>query len=231
MLKVSSMTLLSNPVNGFLIRMKTFAMHYKLSEFIVSALIFQLLSIVVMAGLFAYGFFIESREIIVFTVFNGVSSCLLFVYVLWLIMGNHLKDRYYSWSIWLNYGMTLTLLPYALFIDHKAVVVLSMMFFFVNMFNLCILLHLMHFRVNCHHDFNALRELTALRTDFKFKLSMDNRLHVIMPLGVASIYFDTIYLKGVVYDLYHLTKYFKQHDLDLFTVTDDDLTLFEMVQY
>lgn len=222
---------LSPQLNGSLSKIKELIKRYKLSEFIISAFVYETICIVVMAGVFAYGLDVQSREIITFTAFNGITSFCLFLFILWMTTKAQLPDHYYSWSTAINYGAAILLLPYALFIDHKAMIAISMIFFFVNIFNLCVLLHILNFRSNYSHDWSALRKLTTVKNHFKFKLSMGHKLNVIMPNGFVTIYFDTLSFNGVDYDLYHLTKYFETHDLDLYTATDDDFKLFEMIRY
>jgi hypothetical protein len=217
--------------SGVFTKIKTLISQYKLSEFINSSLLFSSLCSLAMLYAFSYGLQTESRELIVFTPLNAISSFLLFCFGLWMTKSSKLPDRYYSWSSAINYLGVLLLIPYLVFIDNRSMVALAMSFFFINIFNLCILLHLLNFRSNYHHDWNALRKLTSLKSGFNFKLSMGVKLHVLMPVGLVTIYFDKICVNGVDYDLYDLTKYFETHDLDLNTATDDDFKLFEMIRY
>lgn len=217
--------------NGSLVKIKELINQYKLSEFIISSFVYEAICIVVMAAAFLYGFNTNSREIITFTTFNGISSLLLFGFILWMITKGNLPDHYYSWSTAINYGASILLVPYVLFIDHKSMLAMSMLFFFVNIFNLCVLLHILNFRSNHHHNWNALRKLTSLKNDFKFKLTMGIKLHVMMPIGLVSFRFETIYINGIEYDLYDITKYFETHGLDLNSLTTDDLMLWEMIRY
>lgn len=202
-----------------------------LSEFIPSCFVYQSISIVVMALAFIYGMTTDSRQIIVFSAFNGIASFLLFGLVLWMTKIKTLPDRYYSWSTAINYVGALFAIPYLVFIDHKAVLAVSMIFFFINVFNFCILLHILNFRSNHHHSWNAVRQVTKLKEGFKFKLTMGLRLHMIMPIGLVNIHFESITINHVEYDLYYLTQHFKEYDLDLSSVTDADLKLWEMINY
>lgn len=225
------MNSLTQHSSGAWIKIKHFINQYKLSEFIISSFVFSALCSFAMMGAFAYGLQTQSREIIVFTPLNGISSFLLFGFCLWMTQGSKLPDRYYSWSTVINYIGVLCLVPYLVFIDNRSMLALAIFFFLINVFNLCVLLHLFNFRSNYCHDWNALRKLTALKRGFKFKLSMGVKLNVFMPVGLVTIYFDKIIVNGVEYDLFYLTDYFKQHDLDLNTVTEDDFHLYEMIRY
>lgn len=202
-----------------------------LSEFIPSSFVFQSVSIIVMALAFIYGMSIDSRKIIVFSAFNGIASILLFGLVLWMTKIKTLPDRYYSWSTAINYVGAVFSIPYLIFIDYEAVLAFSMIFFFINIFNLCVLLHILNFRTNHHHSWNALRQVTELKKGFKFKLTMGLRLHMIMPIGLVSIHFESITINHVEHDLYYLTQHFKEYGLDLASVTADDLKLWEMIKY
>lgn len=203
----------------------------RFSEFIPSSLVYQSVSIVVMALSFIYGMNTDNRQIIVFSAFNGIASVLLFSLVLWMTIIRRLPDRYYSWSTAINYMGALFVIPYLVFIEYKAVLSFSMIFFFINIFNFCILLHILNFRSNHHHSWNALRQVTKLKEGFKFKLTMGLRLHMIMPIGLVSIHFDSIDINNVEYDLFYLTQHFKDYELDLASVTCDDLKLWEMINY
>lgn len=202
-----------------------------LSEFIPSCFIYQSVCIVIMAMAFIYGMSTDSRQIIVFSSFNGISSILLFSLVFWMTKIKKLPDRYYSWSTVINYVGALFAIPYLVFIERDAGNTVSMIFFFINIFNFCILLHILNFRSNHHHSWNALRQVTKLKEGFKFKLTMGLRLHMIMPIGLISIHFESITINHVEHDLYSLTQHFKEYGLDLASVTDDDLKLWEMINY
>lgn len=217
--------------DGVLNKIKTLCKHYKLSEFINSSLLFSSLCSLVMAYAFVYGLQTDSRELIVFTPLNGISSFLLFGFCFWMKKGSKLPDRYYSWSTAINYMGVVALIPYLFFIDNRSMIALAMSFFFINIFNFCVLLHLFNFRSNHHHDWNALRKLTNLKSGFNFKLSMGAKLHVWMPVGFVTIYFDTITVNGINYDLFDMTAYFQTHGLDLNTITTDDLLLWDMIRY
>lgn len=212
-------------------RLKARLNRENLSEFIPSSFVFQSVSIIVMALAFIYGMSIDSRKIIVFSAFNGIASILLFGLVLWMTKIKTLPDRYYSWSTAINYVGAVFSIPYLIFIDYEAVLAFSMIFFFINIFNLCVLLHILNFRSNHHHSWNALRQVTKLKEGFKFKLTMGLRLHMIMPIGLVSIHFESITINHVEHDLYYLTQHFKEYGLDLASVTDDDLKLWEMINY
>jgi len=202
-----------------------------LSEFIPSCFIYQSVCIIIMALAFIYGISTDNRQIIVFSSFNGISSILLFGLVLWMNTIKTLPDRYYSWSTVINYLGALVAIPYLVFIEREAGNIVSMLFFFINIFNFCVLLHILNFRTNHHHSWNALRQVTKLKKGFKFKLTMGLRLHMIMPIGLISIHFESITINHVDYDLYYLTQHFKEYDLDLSSVTDADLKLWEMIKY
>jgi hypothetical protein len=217
--------------NGVFTKIKTLISQYKLSEFINSSLFFTSICSLAMAYAFFYGLQTDSRELIVFTPLNAISSFLLFCFGCWLTKSSKLPDRYYSWSSAINYLGVLLIIPYLIFIDHRSMVALAMSFFFINIFNLCVLLHLFNFRSNHHHDWNALRKLTNLKSGFNFKLSMGAKLHVWMPVGFVTIYFDTITVNGINYDLFDMTAYFQTHGLDLNTITTDDLLLWDMIRY
>jgi hypothetical protein len=212
-------------------RLKTRLNRENLSEFIPSSFVFQSVSIIVMVLAFIYGMSIDSRKIIVFSAFNGIASILLFGLVLWMTKIKTLPDRYYSWSTAINYVGAVFSIPYLIFIDYEAVLAFSTIFFFINIFNLCVLLHILNFRSNHHHSWNALRQVTESKKGFKFKLTMGLRLHMIMPIGLISIHFESITINHVEHDLYYLTKHFKEYGLDLSSVTDDDLKLWEMINY
>lgn len=212
-------------------RLKSRFTRESLSEFIPSSFVFQSVSIIVMALAFIYGMSIDSRKIIVFSAFNGIDSILLFGLVLWMTKIKMLPDRYYSWSTAINYVGAVFSIPYLIFIDYEAVLAFSMIFFFINIFNLCVLLHILNFRTNHHHSLNALRQVTELKKGFKFKLTMGLRLHMIMPIGLVSIHFESVTINHVEHDLYYLTQHFKEYGLDLASVTDDDLKLWEMINY
>lgn len=217
--------------SGVFTKIKTLISQYKLSEFINSSLLFSSLCSLAMLYAFAYGLQTESRELIVFTPLNAISSFLLFCFGLWMTKSSKLPDRYYSWSSAINYLGVLLLIPYLVFIDNRSMIALAMSFFFIDIFNLCILLHLFNFRSNYQHDWNALRRLTSLKCGFHFKLSMGSKLHVLMPVGLVTIYFDTIRVNGVDYDSFDMTAYFQTHGLDLNTITTDDLLLWDMIRY
>lgn len=202
-----------------------------LTEFIPSSFVYQSISIVVMVFAFIYGMITESREIIVFSTFNGVASFLLFGLMLWMTTIKTLPDRYFSWSAAINYMGALFAIPYLVFIENQSVLAFSMIFFFINIFNFCILLHILNFRSNHHHSWNAIRQVTKLKKGFKFKLTMGLRLHMTMPIGLVSIHFDSIAINNVEYDLFYLTQYFEDYELDLASVTNDDLKLWEMIKY
>lgn len=212
-------------------RLKSRLNRENLSEFIPSSFVFQSVSIIVMALAFIYGMSIDSRKIIVFSAFNGIASILLFSLLLWMTTFTTLPDRYYSWSTAINYVGAVFSIPYLIFIDYEAVLAFSMIFFFINIFNLCVLLHILNFRSNHHHSWNAVRQVTELKKGFKFKLTMGLRLHMIMPIGLVSIHFESITINHVEHDLYYLTQHFKEYGLDLASVTDDDLKLWEMINY
>ena len=225
------MITINHRFNEYFLKIKEVFTPYKLSEFIVSAFVFEFICVIAMTAACVYGINTDTREIIVFTLFNGSSSFLLFGLILWMIKKGNLPDTYYSWSISINYGASFLLIPYVLFIDHKAVLAISMLFFFINIFNFCVLLHILNFRSNHHHNWNALRKLTPLKNSFKFKLTMGLRLHVIMPIGLVSFHFDTVSINGVDYDLFNISKYFETHELDLNSLSTDDLLLWDMIRY
>lgn len=225
------MITINHRFNEYFLKIKGVFTPYKLSEFIVSAFVFEFICVIAMTAACFYGINTDTREIIVFTLFNGSSSFLLFGLILWMIKKGNLPDTYYSWSISINYGASVLLIPYVLFIDHKAVLAISMLFFFINIFNFCVLLHILNFRSNHHHNWNALRKLTSLKNSFKFKLTMGLRLHVIMPIGLVSFHFDTVSINGVDYDLFNISKYFETHELDLNSLSTDDLLLWDMIRY
>ena len=225
------MITINHRFNEYFLKIKGVFTPYKLSEFIVSAFVFEFICVIAMTAACVYGINTDTREIIVFTLFNGSSSFLLFGLILWMIKKGNLPDTYYSWSISINYGASFLLIPYVLFIDHKAVLAISMIFFFINIFNFCVLLHILNFRSNHHHNWNALRKLTSLKNNFKFKLTMGLRLHVIMPIGLVSFHFDTVSINGVDYDLFNISKYFETHELDLNSLSTDDLLLWDMIRY
>lgn len=225
------MITINHRFNEYFLKIKGVFTPYKLSEFIVSAFVFEFICVIAMTAACVYGINTDTREIIVFTLFNGSSSFLLFGLILWMIKKGNLPDTYYSWSISINYGASVLLIPYVLFIDHKAVLAISMLFFFINIFNFCVLLHILNFRSNHHHNWNALRKLTSLKNSFKFKLTMGLRLHVIMPIGLVSFHFDTVSINGVDYDLFNISKYFETHELDLNSLSTDDLLLWDMIRY
>lgn len=228
---MSYMIALNHRFNEYFLKIKEVFNHYKLSEFIISAFVFEFICIIAMSAACIYGLNTDTREIIVFTLFNGSSSFLLFGLILWMIKKGNLPDTYYSWSTSINYGASVLLIPYVLFIEHKAVLAISMLFFFINIFNFCVLLHILNFRSNHHHNWNALRKLTSLKNSFKFKLTMGLRLHVIMPIGLVSFHFDTVSINGVDYDLFKISKYFETNGLDLNSLSTDDLLLWDMIRY
>lgn len=225
------MTSTTTPFKAFISTVKASLGTFKFSEFIVSSFIFQLSCALVMTGAFFYGIEAQRREVIVFTAMNAIWSFCLLAFILWMTMTKKLPDRYYSWSACLNYVSTLLLIPYVFLMSKSNVVFYPIIFFGVNIFNLCLLLHLFNLRTHYHHDWAAVRKMTQKRDGFDIVLTMGIQLKLLLPVGLVTIYFDKFILGDKEYDIFWLTDYFKEHDLDLATVTIEDFQLYDMIKY
>jgi len=225
------MTSTLTPFKTLIESFKAVVAKYKFSEFIVSAFIFQISCALAMTGAFLYGVDVERREVIVFTAMNGVWSFCLLGFMTWLSAFNKLPDRYHSWSTIINYVATLLLIPYVFLISKSSMILYPIIFFGINIFNLCVLLHIFNFRTHYHHDWSSIRKLTEKRSGFDIVLTMGIKLQLMLPVGLVTFYFDKFILGDKEYEIYYIVKYFVEHGLDLATVTIEDFQLYDMIKY
>jgi hypothetical protein len=202
---------------------------YDIFDFMKSSLCYQITATLVMFITLVYGINFQVREIIVYSLFNGLFSLGLLFLTGWIKKKNKVVDKFYTWSSILNYLIVFSLFVYLFFFPKFNIISVSLVM--VNVLNLCVILSILNFRSNNYHDWNELKRLTTKRDNFKFKITVAGNFTVVMSAGTFIFHFDKLKFKGVDYDIYKIKHYFEENNLDLATVTDDDLALYQMIRY